>query len=135
MRGGPSNLTKFILISEFVLVAYMLYALSSSVYRSYQIDKHIAQFETENQRILEENRRLSADYEYYSSQAYKEKIAKQNFGLINPGEQVIVIPDDGVIARAEDEVLQQKSARKWEIMSNPKKWWTFFFFRPKRDQS
>lgn len=125
MRGGPSSLTKFILIGEFVLVSYMLYALSSSVYRSYQIDKHIAQFEAENQRILDENQRLSADYEYYSSLAYKEKIAKQNFGLINPGERIIIVPDGSVIAREED-VLQQKSARKWEIMSNPRKWWTFF---------
>jgi cell division protein FtsB len=123
---GPSNVTRFILIIEFVLVAYMLYALTSSVYRSYQIDQHIAQFERENQEIALENDRLSDDFAYYSSQAYKEKIAKQNFGLVNPGEQVIVIPDQNVVAQPEDELLQKKSARKWERLSNPEKWWNFF---------
>lgn len=127
MRGGPSNITKFILIIEFVLVFYMLYAICTSVYRSYQIDQHIAEFEKENQRILEENQRLVSDYEYYSSQAYKEKIAKQNFGLINPGEKVIIIPDENIIAKSEEEVLQQKTARKWERLPNTRKWWAFFF--------
>ena len=30
------------------------------------------------------------------------------------------------IAMQEEEVLQQKSARKWEKLSNQRKWWTFF---------
>ncbi|MBD3328390.1 hypothetical protein GF340_03740, partial [Candidatus Peregrinibacteria bacterium] len=87
-----SNTTKMIIIGEFLLVAYLLFTLTSSVYKSYQIDVHIENFEKENARIEEENRRKSEDYDYYSSNAYIEKIAKQNLGLVNPGEEVIIIP-------------------------------------------
>ena len=56
-----------------------------------------------------------------------EKVAKQNLGLINPGEQVVVIPDEDLVimsADAEDQVLADQIRASW---SNPKKWWKFFF--------
>jgi len=52
-----SNFTKMVIIGEFFLVSYLLYTLTVSVYKSYQIDQHIKNFEVENSRIEEENRR------------------------------------------------------------------------------
>jgi cell division protein FtsB len=125
--SGISNTTKVVLITEFVFVAYMLYVLTSSIYHSYQIDQYIAQFDMENEKIAEENRRLSEDFAYYTSEAYQERIAKQNFGLIKPGEQVIVLPVEDVATFEDEEAEQTKNIKRWNRLSNPQKWWVFFF--------
>ncbi len=123
-----SNFTKMIIIIEFLVVSYLLYTLTKSVYQSYQIDQHITQFKQENDQIAQQNKQKEADYSYYSSDAYIEKIAKQNLGLVNPGEQVIVIPNtpDNQVQTA-DTTQNQSSDVSIQALSNPQKWWKFFF--------
>ena len=118
---------RLVLIVGFFLVAYMLYNLTVSIYENYRIEQHIAQFETRNAELLEENQTKLADFQYYTSQEYVEKIAKQNLGLINPGEKVIIIPDEDLIILTEAEdsaALNEEIRASW---STPKKWWKFFF--------
>ncbi len=124
-----SNFTKMIIIVEFLVVSYLLYTLTKSVYQSYQIDQHIENFKKENDMIAQENKQKEADYSYYSSDAYIEKIAKQNLGLVNPGEEVIVIPSSvsgstGVVGGAVEEIEDNVRVQP---LSNPQKWWKFFF--------
>lgn len=123
-----SNFTKMVIIGEFFLVSYLLYTLTVSVYKSYQIDQHIKSFEVENARIEEENRRKSEEYDYYSSDAYIEKMAKQNLGLVNQGEEVIIIPSEnvkssGVVGGIEED----DDSGSGSSLSNSQKWWKFFF--------
>lgn len=124
-----SNTTKMVIIGLFLFVSYLIYTLTASVYKSYQIDQHILNFKKENDKIAEENKQKESDYSYYSSDAYVEKIAKQNLGLVNPGEEVIVIPNaelqkSGFIGI--DNQTQQVDERV-QSLSNPQKWWKFFF--------
>jgi cell division protein FtsB len=128
-----SGLTKAIIFIEFFLVAYMLYALSASVYKNYQIDQHIKNFEQENKKIADENYEKSNDFKYYTSDAYAEKIAKQNFGKKNPGEEVIILPkteEDNVVM--ESDQIAEVDLKNKNKMSNPQKWWIFFFSRNSR---
>jgi hypothetical protein len=79
--------------------------------------------------IAQENKQKEADYSYYSSDAYIEKIAKQNLGLVNPGEEVIVIPSSvsgstGVVGGTAEEIDDDVRVQP---LSNPQKWWKFFF--------
>lgn len=122
-----SNFTKMVIIIEFLVVSYLLYTLTKSVYQSYQIDQHIADFKKENDLIAQENKQKEADFSYYSSDAYIEKIAKQNLGLVNPGEQVIVIPNtpDNPLSSTADQ--NQSDYSNIQALSNPQKWWKFFF--------
>ncbi len=82
------------LIGEFLLVSYLLYALAANVYQGYQIDYHIQNFQEENRKIAELNQKAADDLLYYTSNEYLEKIAKQNLGLVNPGEEVVVPSED-----------------------------------------
>lgn len=124
-----SNFTKMIIIGEFFLVSYLLYTLTVSVYKSYQIDQHIKGFELENARIEEENRKKSEEFDYYSSDAYIEKMAKQNLGLINQGEEVIIIPSTnaGTTGLVGGLSTDDDSEDTESQLSNPQKWWKFFF--------
>jgi len=104
----------------------MLYNLTVSIYENYQIDAHIQGFEEKNTELEEENLEKIESYQYYTSGQYIEKIAKQNLGLINPGEQVIVITEDDndTILEAEYEETQTLVMRNsW---SNARKWVEFF---------
>jgi cell division protein FtsB len=122
-----SNIAKLIIIVELVLVVYLLNTLTVSVYRGYQIDQVIKDFERENQRIEAENKQKAEDYDYYTSENYIEKIAKQNLGLVNPGEEVIIIPGAG------DKQVAPNSSDPDKIdlsdLENQEKWWIFFFDR------
>lgn len=123
-----SGLTKVVIIVEFLLVSYLLYSLTKNVYNSYQVDKYIATFEEDNGKIEAENRQKTEDYLYFTSPEYIDKIAKQNLGLVNRGEEVIILsPEvlDEVNAGGEDEEIG--GLAKYAGMSNPRKWWEFFF--------
>lgn len=124
-----SQYTKLIIIGLFLMVSYLLYSLTVSVYKSYQIDVHIMQFENENKRIEEENRQQSDDYEYFSSSAYIEKMAKQNLGLVNRGEEVIIIPSESFDNTESGEYSGLEDTKGYTSLSNPQKWWKFFFDR------
>lgn len=128
-NNNISNFAKIVLLIEFLLVAYMLYVLTSSIYKSYQIDRSIATFEEENKKIAEENLKLSEDFEYYASLNYQEKIAKQNFGLINPGEEVIILPEADIKTFSEEKSKEKDYINRWNSISTPRKWRFFFFDR------
>lgn len=118
---------RIVLIVGFLVVAYMLYNLTVSIYDNYQIEQHIAEFEQRNEELLEENQKKLEDFQYYTSQEYIEKVAKTNLGLINQGEKVIIIPDDDFVVLTEDEDLAHVSEQIRDSWPNPKKWWMFFF--------
>jgi cell division protein FtsB len=112
---------------EFLLVGYLLYSLTSNVYHRYQIDSYIEDFEAENAQIEEENRQKTEDYLYFTSEEYIDKIAKQSLGLVNPGEEVIILSPDIL----DDEIVLDEEElgdyAKYSGMSNPQQWWKFFF--------
>lgn len=124
---SPFDMMRITLVVGFFVVAYMLYNLTVSIYENYQIEQHIADFQERNLALKEENQQKMDDLQYYISEEYVDKIAKQNLNLINPGERVIVIPDEDLIVLSQDEdtaALSQQIRQSW---SNPKKWWKFFF--------
>lgn len=124
-----SKTTKIILLAEFLLLAYMLYVLSTSLYKSYQVDRFIRTAEEENAKLEKSNLSLAEDYAYYSSDAWKEKIAKQNFGLVRPGEEVIILAPDNQMYLSEDDRAAKASEQYYKSLSNPRKWFLFFFDR------
>lgn len=121
------NLTRLILMAGLILVAYMLYSLTVTIYENYQIDVHIRSFEEKNDTLRTENFQKLDDYKYYTSAAYIDKIAKQNLGLVNPGEEVIVLTEGDTLISLEAEDTQAAHERSRSTWSNPKKWWIFFF--------
>lgn len=123
-----SNITKLIIVVELILVIYLLNTLTISVYKGYQVDKIINEFEQENKQMEEENRKKVEDYEYFTSPNYIEKMAKQNLGLVNPGEKVIVLPPNVNENSVLNSDFDDKNAALAGL-TNEEKWWIFFFDR------
>lgn len=122
-----TSLTKMIIILEFFLVAYLIYSLTKNVYNSYVIDSYIENFRLENLQIEEENKTKNADYLYFTSQEYIDKIAKQNLGLINPGEEIIVLSPE-VLGNELD--VFNEDLPEYAVYDNSdikNQWWNLFF--------
>lgn len=122
-----TGLTKLIIVVEFFLVAYLLYSLTKNVYNSYQVDKYIETFESENYQLETENKQKMQDYLYFTSEEYIDKIAKQNLGLINPGEEVIIVSADLTVPQDGEGNLEDGDFAKKPEPGNPQKWVEFFF--------
>ena len=125
-----SSLTKIIIIVEFVLVAYLIYSLAKNVYNSYLVDSYINGFEDENTLLVAENRGKTEDYLYFTSEEYIDKIAKQNLGLVNPGEEVIIISTDSLTYDTKTlesgDSLEDSDLIRIETRTNPQLWLDFF---------
>ncbi len=122
-----SSFTKMIIIVEFLLVAYLLYSLTKNIYHSYQIDKHIDSFRENNLNIESENIQKTDDYLYFTSEEYIDKIAKQNLGLVNPGEEVIILSPDVLTEDIELDEDDLPDYARVSRMSVSGQWWNFFF--------
>ncbi|MBI4235017.1 septum formation initiator family protein [Candidatus Peregrinibacteria bacterium] len=122
-----SGLTKMIIIIEFILVAYLVYSLTKNVYDSYLVDQYIETFKEENARIEADNKQKNEDYLYFTSEEYIDKIAKQNLGLVNPGEEVIVLSPEVLIDEVNEEMALNDDVARYSGLKNSEKWWQFFF--------
>lgn len=123
----PSNLTNFIIIGLIILSTYLLYSLTLAFYKSHQIDIYIENFEKENERIAQDNKKLAEEFDYVTSDAYIDKILKQNKGLINPGEDVIVIASTPLLGEETNIDNTPLSTRNLDDTSNVDKWRIFIF--------
>lgn len=124
----PSNFTNLLIIGLIIISGYLLYSLTVAFYKSHQIDVYIQDFERENRRIEEENKKLIEEFDYVTSEAYIDKILKQDKGLINPGEDVIIIAsttagDNDAAALS----LEKFGERDLSKISNTEKWRIFIF--------
>ncbi|OIP81398.1 hypothetical protein COT83_02590 [Candidatus Peregrinibacteria bacterium CG10_big_fil_rev_8_21_14_0_10_44_7] len=125
-ENSPFNVARIIIILGFFFVAYMLYNLTVSIYENYQIDTHIQTFQEKNSELESENLEKIESYQYYTSDMYVEKVAKQNLGLINPGEKVIVITEEDNNTILEAEYAESQTLAMRNSWSNPRKWLEFF---------
>lgn len=123
-----SSFTKLVIIVEFFLVSYLLYSLTKNVYNSYKVDQYIDDFEKENAAIEAENSQKMEDYLYFTSEEYIDKIAKQNLGLVNQGEEVLILAQELINEPVDEETSSGDYARYFG-KSNPQLWWEFFFGR------
>ena len=125
MKLQPNtSLTRLIIVGELILVTYLFYTLTVSVYKSYQLDQVINEYSQENAKIEADNKQKTEDYNYFTSDNYIEKIAKQNLGLVRPGEQVIVLPK---LDNSADSLTNSSDGNDYKTMSNSQIWWSFFF--------
>lgn len=122
-----NGFTKLIVIAELSLLSYLIFSLTSNVYESYRIDSYIADFEAENELLEKEIAQQNADYLYFTSPEYIDRIAKQNLGLVNAGEMVIVLSPEVFGEDEAEEVVDTGYFAVFSGSSNVQDWWEFFF--------
>ena len=117
------------IMGGFFFFFYMFFALATSIYRDYKLDTEIGSFEDLINDLAERANQKPADLKYLQSDEYKDRYAKENLNLLNPGEKLIILPDP------ERNVEQGPVQLMTEILSpdsilnkpNNQQWWAYFF--------
>lgn len=115
-----------IIIAMFAAVFYMLFLITTSIYKDYKNEEYLAKLEEDSQRILEDNLRKESNFYYYQSAQYKDKYAKEELSKLNPGEQMIVFTKTEENIYSVEEEEKQKEIQVL-YFSKPKQWTEYFF--------
>ena len=102
-----------------ITICYLLFVVGKTLYQSYQVRKELDDMQAQIQELKDSNQQLQADITYYQSDSYKERIARERLGLQKPGEKVIVI--------LPEQKQNVKEKDPYDSLTNPEKWWQFFF--------
>lgn len=120
---------QLIIIGGFVIFFYLFFALATQVYKDYQIQKHIENFEAKIADLSVLANRKPKDVQYFSSLEYKDRYAKENLNLLNPGEKLIVIPQEehNVVKGPSAALARGKTPDAVLSLPNKNQWWEYFF--------
>lgn len=116
---------KIIIITGIGSISFMLFFLSQSLYRSYLIDAQLQSFQKKNEAILKDIHDIQGEVEYFASERYKDKHAKEMLNKLQPGEKVIIV------SQKAENVLIPQSTLLGEIkkvkLSIQEEWHQYFF--------
>lgn len=84
----PKRLT--IMVGLFVVGA-MAFGLALSYYKNILFDRQLQSMQAHNEGLKQEIVQSYQQLEYLRSDQYKDKYAKENIGLVNPGERALII--------------------------------------------
>lgn len=124
--------SKLILVGSLILLIFISIALGKVVYRRHAIQQEIKAIRQEVEMAEGKNKELSELIGYFSTDAFKEKMARQKLNLQREGETVVAIP---VKKKTEDVTIlgmndNQQNSTGEEVdggRDNPRKWWYYFF--------
>ncbi len=123
------------------VVGFMAFGLALSFYRNILFEKTLQDLQAENDKIAQKIQQGYADLEYYQSEQYKDKYAKENLNKLDQGEKVIIIsnpPVDPALAESETTVLdkEKQQAAYFELLDQmpvAQQWNLFLFHKDKID--
>ena len=123
-----SRVAVFLLLLAFIWLG--LVAVRAA-YKRYQLDREISNLKSEIAKTEQRGQELSQLLQYFGSNDYLEKEAKDKLNLKKEGESVVIVNEAAISAQiAEDNVAadnQSQPSVVWE--NNFVKWWKFFFKR------
>lgn len=117
---------QLIIVGGFMAFLYVFFALATSVYRDYKLEVNIDEFKSEIEELARMANQKPKDVAYFQSNQYKDRYAKENLNLLNPGERLIIIPREDQVVKSE--VVPDRFARNNVLeLPNRNQWWEYFF--------
>ncbi|MEK7556469.1 MAG: septum formation initiator family protein [Patescibacteria group bacterium] len=101
----------------------LLTSLVQEMNRRWQVQREVAALKQEVQVAERKVVELSQLNQYFRTDAFQERLARENLNYSAPGETVVLIPEE-----AEPVEVQSSAVTEKEIPpSIPMKWWRIFF--------
>ncbi|PIR48759.1 hypothetical protein COU80_03625 [Candidatus Peregrinibacteria bacterium CG10_big_fil_rev_8_21_14_0_10_55_24] len=132
---------QFTIIVGLTVVGFMAFGYALSFYRNILFEQTLENIHNQNRNLRQEIAQGYRDLEYYRSGQYKDKYAKENLGLVSPGEHVLIIQQPITTSAMANEELselqgeQQRVAylellRQMPVIEH----WKLYLFYPQRVQ-
>jgi len=125
--------SKLSLLASLVLLILISIALGKVIYRRYLIEQEIQAMRGEIEKAEGRNKELSDLISYFSTDAFREKMARQKLNLQRPGETVVALPvkkeGEKIILGSGDSNFENKESAEdaASLLANARKWWHYFF--------
>lgn len=84
----------YIFLIMIFIILYLSYLIVNYKYKEFKINNHIEFIENENKKISQEIKESKESLDYLNSNAYKNKILKEEQALKNKWENVIFITNE-----------------------------------------
>jgi cell division protein FtsB len=116
----PMSFTGLLL---FVFVLYLLFVVGKTVFENYKSNQDILVEQTKLNNLRQEVASLRDQNNYFETQSFKEKEAREKLGYIAPGEKVVSLPYDTKEEKAADSQLAETQLK----VPNYRLWMDYFF--------
>lgn len=134
-KPEKSLLFKFVFVFLILLIFVLIVGTIREYLRQKELDKEMAALQEEINRLNLDKSQFLSSIEAYESKFFVEQEARLKFNLQNPGEKVLVIPQDGVknSGKAVDlgATSETQTGKVQFYVNNVRAWWKYFF--PSRD--
>lgn len=123
----------FLAFLGLIIITLISIPLAKNISKRYKISKEVKELEQEIFKLESEGKNLKQLVKYLESDQFVEEQARLNLGLKKDGENVVVIKEKGRIINPETgEIIEVDDIsglnfNQEEKLSNPKKWWKYFF--------
>jgi len=119
-----SNLKpKLVVAVAAVIGLILIVSLVQEMNRRYQVQREVQALQQEvtsaERKVIE----LDQLNQYFRTDAFQERLARENLNYSAPGETVVLIPEEAAPVEVESSVISEEP----EVYSPPMKWWRIFF--------
>ncbi len=127
LKNNYATTNNAVVFVAFFIATSWAWGSVSVMERNYKLQREIDNKERQAELVQLENDRLRYERKYYQSDEYKELAVRQRLGLVMPGENVVVLPENSVTAKQWDSAQQPKQAKQAvdDKPSNFQQWMTF----------
>lgn len=116
----PMTIGSFFLL---LLVGYFLYIVGRTTWNNYQSNKVISAEREKIAALQEEIKYMQYQVNYYKTNSFREKEAREKLGYKAAGERVISLPLD----KPEDKIIDTAAGEVKIKTLNYRLWWQYFF--------
>lgn len=121
------------------VVGFMAFGLALSFYRNLLFEQTLEGISQQNKVLRQQIDKGYRDLEHFKSTQYKDKYAKENLGLVRPGEKTLIITqvpktDPFVLTQSQSTPTQQQEAAYYELlrqMPTLEHWKLYLFHKEK----
>lgn len=122
---------QLLIMGGFFFFFYMFFSLATSIYQDYKLESEIDTFKNIIDHLAETADQKPADLKYLQSDQYKDRYAKENLGLLNPGEKLIILPDPNRKVEQGPVQLMTDLLSPDSVLNKPnREQWQEYFFGP-----
>ncbi|MFA6908442.1 MAG: septum formation initiator family protein [Patescibacteria group bacterium] len=119
--------SKLLLSVELLFLVLIGVALGKELVQKYTIEREINQLKEEYANLEKQKVDLEQLVTYFQTDSFQEEEARTKLGLIKPGENVIILPQQNGEDRAASSSSTTDESVSLSQSSNPQRWWSFFF--------
>ena len=119
-----------------VLILLISWSGVKAIQTNYKLQQEVSQLQQEDQVAKLRNNNQQLENAYYNTPQYLEVTARQNFGLLAPGETELLVPRSVALAHTKplpnDTSVSPVAKHKPAWQQNFEDWMDFFFHRTQR---